>query len=192
MRLLFLSMFLYSVTAAHAAPMLYNLNFYPTQGAAPASGSFRYDPVNPAFSDFVVLYLGVTMDFTDKANNSQTNSCFRPDGNRALAAFSWLSGDQSTQCGLGTNPDNYTYYVSLTSGNQRLIIDSRQSGNFVFDSPYAGDVRDVDGIAGAGRLSVTQATPEASTSVCLAGGLLALVLASRGRLNRFGTLRAGS
>ncbi|MBS1828877.1 MAG: hypothetical protein JST93_26480 [Acidobacteria bacterium] len=88
-----------AVSSAHAAPVLYSIQFTATIGAVPSSGSFRYDPDVPVFSDFIIVWAGNTIDMTAGANNPGTaiGACDTP-GNGAADTFDFLLNQN---CGSG-------------------------------------------------------------------------------------------
>ncbi|MBS1828876.1 MAG: PEP-CTERM sorting domain-containing protein [Acidobacteria bacterium] len=87
-----------ALSCANAAPLLYNIQFTATSGAAPTSGSFRYDPDVPVFSDFIVVWTGDTFNMTASANNPiATGACDTP-GNGAADTFDFLLNQN---CGNG-------------------------------------------------------------------------------------------
>lgn len=88
-----------ALSSAHAAPVLYNIQFTATSGVAPTSGSFRYDPDASVFSDFFVVWAGTTFDMTAAANNPlfAWGACDTA-GNGAADTFDFLLNQN---CGSG-------------------------------------------------------------------------------------------
>jgi hypothetical protein len=91
---------IFGVPVATADPITYTINFTLTSGSPlPTAGSFTYDPsvaVNP-FSNFDVVWNGLTFDLTASANNpfmsAPPNAPPCVGGNTgAAAAFDLMSG----------------------------------------------------------------------------------------------------
>lgn len=99
-----------ALSSAHAAPVLYNIQFTATSGVAPTSGSFRYDPDASVFSDFFVVWAGTTFDMTAAANNPlfAWGACDTA-GNGAADTFDFLLNQN---CGSG---QNFNGWVGLPS-----------------------------------------------------------------------------
>lgn len=89
-----------ALTSAHAAPVRYNIQFTTTSGSpAPTSGSFFYDSDVPVFSNFLVVWNGISFDMTAAANNPTfaMGAC-NTAGNGAADTFDFLLNQN---CGSG-------------------------------------------------------------------------------------------
>lgn len=160
--------------SAIAAPVLYEISF--TGGSpAPTLGSFQYDAAVPSFSNFIVVWNGITFDLTASANAPLIGGAcaggpagafaLLSDGSGCAAPAAWIAGD---------------------NGTVDAVLSFRQD-------PPGADFRRVFGLGatpsdGSFRTAVTggftiQSVPEPSTmaTVALAGGV---ILACRRRRNR--------
>ena len=114
---LFLSGAFLSVAAAvHAAPVTYNINFTGV-GTLPTSGSFTYDAANPVFTNFIVVWQGISFNLTAGANVAFAAGACNTPGTPAEDAFSFLSnpvcGSGAFQSGWQAFPVLATYVFSF-------------------------------------------------------------------------------
>lgn len=155
------------VSRANAATILYNINFGTAiSGMAPTSGSFDYDslaPLGNQFSNFIVVWDGLSFNVTANANTPTLNSAgsCTTSGFTSATVFSFL--DQTPEC--PSAPNTYTWQVIATGGPDAQInfFDTNQAGT--------GDVELSDALVStligpysSGYYTITPAaTPEPST-----------------------------
>jgi|SRR5580700_387239 hypothetical protein len=176
----FLSM---GALSAHADTVTnYTITFTAASGILPTSGSFTYDSSTPKFSNFLVVWDGLSFDLTSSANTPLIfgpvpPACLGGDSN-AAATFQLL-----TNCG-----DLVTGWLGKVGGSPASRI-------FTFVSPTESCIFDADCISisavtvpvgpisealGFGSFAVAVSTPEPSTvALMLAGIGLLLVMRKR-------------
>ena len=158
------------IGSLHAAPIHYDIAF---TGGPPAltSGSFDYDPAIPQFSNFIVVWNGITLNLTDEANLGQeigggnvfTTSCGLSEG--PALSFAVMS---HAACVVSQATGGYSWFVSQSSSDT----------DFGFTAAAAGSssVRITDSVsgfndrprAGSGDFTIEAVIPE-PTSVALLG-----------------------
>jgi hypothetical protein len=89
---------LFAAAPAHPSPIHYDISFTGgLPGPIPTAGSFDYDPASPSFTNFSVIWNGLTFDLTSSANNPDvidsafSSSCNGASG--AALAFAMMSSD---------------------------------------------------------------------------------------------------
>lgn len=183
-----------AATSAYASPITYDITF--SGGPIlPTSGSFVYDgslPLSSRFSDFSVVWDGISFDLTSAANAPFSQNCGPAD---AAQSFKLLSG--GTVCPLvNGSPPVTGWGVTAAFGSAFFDFVS-------VTSPFAGEfvIRNVVGPTGLqdranadGSFSIsprdTTAIPEPSSVVLVATGVfLATGLVSRGTLRFRGKKR---
>jgi hypothetical protein len=163
---------------AEAAPIPYTIAF--TGGPTlPTSGSFKYDPTSPLFTDFLVEWNGFTFDLTASANDpyitggADTDVCLQGTAG-AAASFLLLSLFPTSPCegwavswdaygAIGTPPQAFSF--SSTAPPDKTV-----SVYLVYGGVGYGYV------TGSGSWSIEQQTvpePSAFIPITLAGVLLA-------------------
>jgi len=65
----FLILALIGTQPAHGASVFYSIDFLPASGVAPASGSFDFDSTTDAFTNFDVVWAGISFDLDAAANS---------------------------------------------------------------------------------------------------------------------------
>ena len=168
--------------SVEAAPITYAITFTPASGIAPTSGSFTYDSVADgasAFSNFLVVWNGLTFDLTSSANAPAnfSNGCDTQAGgpNNGHKTFDVLF-DGTPDCG-GTLDWHATTGVTLASFVFRDNADTPQDPGMLISTTIA--------IPASGRGTGTwavapSAVPEpASVWLMLSGGIGLFVRARR-------------
>lgn len=165
---------------ASAAPIVYTINFAPEYGNAPTSASFLYDSVVPQFTDFFVLWEGITFDLTASAN--------APTIEGTLDCLVGLTGPAASFALLeGTcNSESYVRWSAARESEMNLF-----SIVAVHGEPWAriglfafGD--DNDGRNNAGGSWGLAPVPEPATLLLSLSSLLALAILLRDKLRPVG------
>ena len=160
-----------------AAPITYNINFTTTTGIAPTSGVFTYDAATTTFTSFIVLWNGITLDFTSVANSPSNLHPIPCNGATAgLGAFALMS--KSDLCNTSdwnffTPNDLYGFEECPSVGVCHAMLLStggaRVGGRGVGDWTLA---------------QVGSTTPEPNNMITLVTGLLAMGLLTHNRRSR--------
>lgn len=174
--------------AASAAPINYTINFTPTSGIAPTSGTFTYDSslsLGSRFSSFIVVWQALTFDLTPEANApSFSGSACGTSG--SSDAFPLMSGNAcSTHFGGFPNwdavispqqfPQDFFRFrdISLSGSDSETLF---EEGPAISQS--------ANGASATGGYSISaqgSSTPEPSSMVLLSTGGIALWLLRRRR-----------
>jgi len=164
---------------AHASAVYYTIDFTITSGStAPTSGSFDYDStLTDSFSNFIVLWDGLTFNLTSAANSPAifaSNACIGANTG-ALATFDELTCSTVTWS-AGSDGADVPYPATFA------LIDSGNFATFVAQAAVDGAPNSV---GGSGSLTITgQSTvPEPGTTALMLLGLGCLLL-TRKRLAR--------
>jgi hypothetical protein len=112
--ILFLVVTTFSVPL-RATPTTYLINFTATSGVAPTSGSFIYDP-STGFSNFTVVWEGVSIDLTFSAGNPfvASTGC---TNEAATPAYGFIIISKSA-----TGCASPTYFWSASSGGSSIFF----------------------------------------------------------------------
>jgi hypothetical protein len=178
-------------TAALASPIYYTIGFTTDSGGPnPLSGSFYYDPNNTVdpFSAFVVVWDGVTLDFTAAANSgaSQSNRTGCVTNQTPAAIFAILDGTACTapellfwDVWIGFSP-----YYTVADPNDIVFafypVSALTSGSDYF-GPEFTTVTPISPIMPTGGEYSITSTPELSTTIFILAGSSILVLLGRKR-----------
>jgi PEP-CTERM motif len=165
-----------AASLATASPITYDINFTTTSGLAPTSGSFTYDAATTTFSNFIVDWDTVPLDFTLIAN--QDGGCLGSPTSPANA-FVFLStgcGGTRTFDGSLSDPGGLGFDVIFfeLDGNQGDIA---QFGTALPPSvvPDAIDAT----VNGTFTISPVTAAPEPASAGMFGLGFAGLLIAFR-------------
>ena len=160
-----------ALSSAHAAPVKYNIQFTTTSGSpTPASGSFFYDPDVPVFSNFLVVWNGISFDMTAAANNPKFawGAC-NTAGNGAADTFDFLLNQN---CGSGQHFNGWAAdtqdwgagIVNGVFGFQRIDNGSFPTDQIVFDVSETTFFAEINTAQGTFSISLAEApVPEPAT-----------------------------
>jgi len=155
----------------------YEINFSGSN-PLPTSGTFTYDPTTATFSDFTVIWDGLTFDLTNSANNPAIGNAAPAcvgSGTPGSQTFALLSGacDGPAQ--------EFTGWEALDdSGVSYLDFETEIINGIYFDSLTDSGLNQGQGSTGftTGSFSIT-AVPEPSTTGMVICGLALVALGSR-------------
>ncbi len=179
-----------ALSTAHAAPVKYNIQFATTSGGpAPTSGSFFYDPDVPVFSNFLVVWNGISFNMTAAANNPRFawGAC-NTAGNGAADTFDFLLNQN---CGSGQYFNGWASdtqdwgagIVNSVFGFQRIDDGSFPTDQIVFDVSETTTFGEINMAEGTFSISLAEApVPEPATLSMLTAA--AALLAVRFRMRR--------
>jgi hypothetical protein len=157
----------------------YTINFTTTSGPAPTSGSFTYDSTTPRFTNFLVVWEGITFDLTSSANapiiagTGCTGEASTPAYGFALMTLD-ITGCPITYLWIGeqtpSGDEGFAFVATLPNfaGVDEVVV------------TLVGPPPPFPGVA-TGRWAVST-IPEPASFVLLGSGLLALWGALRRRL----------
>jgi hypothetical protein len=156
----------------------YTINFTTTFGPAPTSGSFTYDSTTPGFTNFLVVWNGVTFDLTSSANSPLVGATgCAGEAPTPAYAFSLL-----TRALVGCTVNYFWLAASFPFESEFLfeaIAPSFLTRDVIFDVVIVTPNR-LEGFGSWG--STISPVPEPATVMLLGSGLLALWGALRRRL----------
>jgi hypothetical protein len=160
--------------AAHADTLTtYNITF--TGGSPnPTMGSFKYDSTNPQFSNFTVIWDGITFDLTSSANSptsfgTQCNGL----GSGANASFGFLSGSKACAPTPHQGISRYWY----ADGEIFQFLEVISTGGFYI---YAGSATP-KAASTTGTWTIA-AVPEPSSVILMSTALLAMAFGGLKRI----------
>lgn len=169
-----LFLLLFAAAVAPASPITYDINFTTlTAGPPPTSGSFTYDAgaATDPFSNFIVVWNGITYDLTSAANAGGQGAGISCPSPSTQAVFTFLSG--TTTCSSGTG-DIITWAVRDQAVGYAFQFADGNTGFFDYllvqdlvDGPINGP-----GPTGTFTISAVQSTPEPGTLLTMALGAL--------------------
>jgi hypothetical protein len=169
-------LFLLAVTLSGYADTVtdYTINFTTTSGSpTPVSGSFTYNSTNPAFSNFVVVWDGVTINLTASANapimQAAGTGCA---GESSTPSYGFaLMSHTVSGCSL------YTYWYAGTTSSPYysffdFISQTGTGSNQIYT--YSDPASPTGNVYGTWTIQAVS-TPEPSTCLLLTLGTLSLM-----------------
>jgi len=171
---------------AHADTLTSYTITFSGSGVLPASGSFTYDSTVPAFSDFLVLWDGTTIDLTAAANSPAVlgpvlpTSCVYPFPTpEAADTFALMDGACPSGTWEGFADEFGLNQIIFLGPSPCPIVDGALTDCVQFSSHAPGPSSTA---SGSGSFSIAPAasvvpTPEPATVVLVLLGLLGIWLA---------------
>jgi hypothetical protein len=182
------SLLLCGAMQVHASPVLYDIDFtaFNFMGPAPTSASFDFDASAAAgsqFSDFTVVWQGITFDLTAAANNpvardSITSACIP-----SLDSAGFFAGllNPSNCFSLSTTWDANAFPGGMASFG--IETDAPSDANSLQVDVQESTTYSGSGESSQGRWTIT-ATPEPSASPVLLMAAVALLASKRIKTHR--------
>lgn len=165
---------------AHADSTTYVINFTLTSGSiAPTSGSFTYDSTTPAFSNFIVIWDGLSFDLTASANNPSHDGTLCGTSHTASDTFAFLSGTSPCAPSVTTSwrvgpfgiISEFDFFTTTNQDNSDFYIYS-----LAHVPPGFQD-------SGEGQWVISP-VPEPSSVILMSSALLAVAFRARKRIEK--------